>query len=144
MSTPAGIVTFDPAAFIVQFPAFAAVSADTLTAYFALAELYLNNTPCSIVQNLTARAAMLNLITAHIAFLLGRIAAGDGSDAALVGQVQSAAEGSVNVSLVASQSQSAEFWKQSQYGAMFWQMALPFRSFRYFAAPVFVCAPSRL
>lgn len=138
-----GVVAFDPEAFKAQFTAFSTTSDDLLTADFALAEIYLNNTPCSIVQNLTARAAMLNLITAHIAFLLGRIAAGDGSDAALVGQVQSAAEGSVNVSLVASQSQSAEFWKQSQYGAMFWQMVLPFRTFRYFPAPVFPCAPLR-
>lgn len=144
MSTPSGVVTFDPEAFKAQFTAFAATPDETLQMYFTLATYYLNNSPCSVVQDLGMRAALLNFITAHIAFLLGRIAAGDGSDAALVGQVQSAAEGSVNVSVVASASQSAEFWKQSQYGAMFWQMALPFRSFRYFAAPVFPCAPSRL
>lgn len=139
-----GVVVFDPEAFKAQFTAFATTPDAMLQMDFALATFYLNNSPRSVVHDLGMRAALLNLITAHIAFLLGRIAAGDGSDAALVGQVQSAGEGSVNVSLVASQSQSGEFWKQSQYGNIFWQMALPFRSFRYFPAPVFPCAPSRL
>jgi hypothetical protein len=140
MSDVPGTVTFDPAAFTAQFPAFATVPADTLTSYFDMATLYLNNSPFSIVQNLTARAAMLNLITAHIAFLLGRAAGSNGDNAALVGQVASAGEGSVNVSLVSIQAKNAAFWAQSQYGMMFWQMALPYRSFRYMPAPQpYVC-----
>ncbi|WP_227242409.1 DUF4054 domain-containing protein [Paraburkholderia caribensis] len=135
MSTPAGVVEFDPAAFIVQFPAFASVPADTLTSYFNMAVMYLNNSPCSVVQDLTIRAQLLNLITAHIAFLLGRASAGDGSNAAAVGQIASAGEGTVNASFVAVQAQNAAFWAQSEYGFMFWQMALPYRTFRYFPAP---------
>lgn len=135
MSTPAGTVTFDPVAFQAQYPAFASVSAGTLTAYFSMAECYLNNSAASVVQDLTVRTQLLYLITAHIAFLMGRIAAGDGSDAALVGQATSAGEGSVNVSLAPVQAKNAAFWAQSQYGFLFWQMALPYRSFRYFPAP---------
>lgn len=135
MSTPAGTVTFDPVAFIAQFPAFSAVPAGTLTADFTMATMYLNNSPCSVVQDLAVRAQLLNLITAHIAFLLGRINAGDGSDAALVGQMTAGSEGSVNASFAPVQAKNAAFWAQSEYGLMFWQMALPFRSFRYMAAP---------
>lgn len=136
MITP-GVVAFDPAAFQAAFPAFATTSTDTLTANFALAELYLNNSPCSVVQDLTARAAMLNLITAHITFLLSRAASNNGANAAAVGQIQSAGEGTVNASFVAVQAKNAAFWAQSQYGLMFWQMALPYRMFRYFPAPCY-------
>lgn len=136
MSTPAGVVAFDPAAFIVQFPAFAAVPVDTLTSDFNMAMLYLNNTPCSIVQDLTTRTALLDLITAHIAFLLGRAGAGDGSGAAVVGQMTSASEGTVSAAFAPVQAKSAAFWAQSQYGMMFWQMALPYRTFRYMPAPL--------
>jgi len=140
MSTPAGTVEFDPVAFIVQFPAFAAVSAGTLTSYFEMAVCYLDNSAASVVQNLTVRAQLLNLITAHIAFLFGRVNAGDGSNAAAVGQMQSAGEGSVSASFAPVQAKNAAFWAQSEYGFLFWQMALPYRSFRYFAAPVpYVC-----
>lgn len=138
MSTPAGVVAFDPVAFVAQFPAFAMVSASTLTAYFSMAELYLNNSPCSVVQDLTARAQLLYLITAHIAFLMGRITAGDGSSAAAVGQITSVTEGGVTAALAPVQAKNAAFWVQSEYGFMFWQMALPYRSFRYFPAP-YVC-----
>lgn len=130
-----GVVAFDPVAFVQQFPSFAAVPAATLTMYFGMAGAFLNNTPASVVQDLTIRTNLLYLITAHIAFLMGRASAGDGSQAALVGQMTGATEGSVNATFAQVQSQNAAFWAQSQYGLLFWQMALPYRSFQYFAAP---------
>ncbi|MDN7913685.1 DUF4054 domain-containing protein [Burkholderia cepacia] len=135
MSTPTGVVAFDPAAFRAAFPAFTGLSDATLNGYFAMAVLYLNNSPASVVQDLTVRAQLLNLITAHIAFLMGRASAGDGSSAAVVGQMTSAGEGTVNASFAEVQAKNAQFWAQSQYGLMFWQMVLPYRTFRYFAAP---------
>ncbi|AVA33010.1 DUF4054 domain-containing protein [Cupriavidus metallidurans] len=134
-----GIVTFDPAAFVLQFPAFAAVPPDTLTMYFGMAEGFLNNTPASIVQDLTIRTNLLYLITAHIAFLMGRAGSGDGSQAALVGQMTSAGEGTVNAAFAAVQAKNAAFWAQSQYGMLFWQMSLPYRSFLYLPAPNVCC-----
>ncbi|MFP3277751.1 MAG: DUF4054 domain-containing protein [Paraburkholderia sp.] len=130
-----GVVTFDPAAFRAAFPAFAGQSDDTLNGYFASACVFLNNSPASVVQDLTVRAQLLNYITAHIAFLMGRASAGDGSQAALVGQMTGATEGTVNATFAQVQAQNAAFWAQSQYGLLFWQMALPYRTFRYFAAP---------
>lgn len=138
MSAATGTVDFDPAAFQAAFPAFAAVSADTLTSYFGLAQGYLNNSPCSVVQDLTMRANLLNLITAHIAFLMGRASSGDGSMAGAVGQMTSAGQGTVNASFAPVQAKNAAFWAQSVYGLAFWQMALPYRSFQYFANP-YVC-----
>ena len=46
-----------------------------------------------------------------------------------------ATEGTVNATFAQVQAQNATFWAQSQYGLLFWQMALPYRTFRYFAAP---------
>jgi Protein of unknown function (DUF4054) len=139
MSDVPGVVTFDPTAFIALYPAFAAVPAGTLTSYFTMAESFLNNTPCSIVQDLGVRTTLLDLITAHIAFLFGRAGSGDGTSAAVVGQMVSAGEGSVSVSFAASANKNAAFWMQSQYGAIYWQMILPFRSFHYMPAPRYVC-----
>ncbi|VBB13407.1 DUF4054 domain-containing protein [Burkholderia stabilis] len=135
MSTPTGVVAFDPAAFRAAFPAFTGLSDAILTGYFAMACIFLNNSPASVVQDLTVRAQLLNLITAHLAFLMGRASSGDGSSAAVVGQMVSAGEGTVNASFAQVQSKNAEFWAQSQYGLTFWQMVLPFRTFRYFPAP---------
>lgn len=135
MSTPTGVVAFDPAAFKAAFPAFAGVSDGLLNGYFAMACIFLNNSPASVVQDLTVRAQLLNFITAHLAFLLGRASSGDGSSAAVVGQMVSAGEGTVNASFAQVQSKNAEFWAQSEYGLIFWQMVLPFRTFRYFPAP---------
>ncbi|KVN25629.1 hypothetical protein WJ63_15985 [Burkholderia pyrrocinia] len=135
MSTPAGVVAFDPAAFRAAFPAFAGVSDGLLNGYFSMACIFLNNSAASVVQDLTVRAQLLNLITAHVAFLMGRAGSGDGSSAAVVGQMVSAGEGTVNASFAQVQSKNAEFWAQSEYGFMFWQMTLPFRTFRYFPAP---------
>ncbi|AMM14239.1 hypothetical protein AX768_09170 [Burkholderia sp. PAMC 28687] len=138
MSDVPGIVVFDPAAFIALYPAFTAVPTGTLGMYFTMAESFLDNTPCSIVQDLDKRTTLLYLITAHIAFLFGRAGSGDGSSAAIVGQMTSAGEGSVSIGFAASASRSAAFWMQSMYGAMYWQMILPFRSFHYFPAPCYV------
>jgi hypothetical protein len=58
-------VVFDPAAFKARYPEFAAVADPTLAACFDEAGLYLSNTDNSPVQNLTRRATLLNMLTAH-------------------------------------------------------------------------------
>lgn len=132
MSTPAAVVTFDPAAFQAAFPAFANLSAATLQNYFNLAQLYVNNTAASVVQNPTILASLLNFVTAHLAFLMQRASAGDGSNAASVGQMTSAAQGTVSAAFAPIQAQNAQFWAQSEYGLLFWQACLPYRTMRYF------------
>ena len=66
-------VVFDPAAFKARYPEFAAVAAPTLAACFDEAGLYLSNTDNSPVQNLTRRATLLNMLTAHVAYIGGLI-----------------------------------------------------------------------
>ena len=50
-----------------------------------------------------------------------------------------ATEGTVNATFAQVQSQNAAFWAQSQYGLLYWQMALPYRTFRYFPVPNVCC-----
>lgn len=130
------VVIFDPAAFKVAYPQFSAVSDGVLTNYFNLATLYLSNTDCSIVQNIPKRTMFLWLLTAHIGKISGALSP-DGS-AGLVGRISSATEGSVSVSAEYPTSPNAAWFLQSEWGAMYWQATLPYRSARYRARPTVV------
>lgn len=130
------VVIFDPAAFKVAYPQFAAVSDAVLTNYFNLATLYLSNNDCSIVQDIPKRTTLLWLLTAHIAYLSGALNP-DGAPG-LVGRISSATEGSVSVSAEMPGSPNAAWFNQTAWGAMFWQSTLSLRSFRYRARPTVV------
>jgi hypothetical protein len=102
--------------------------------YWAEATFLLDNTATSPVQDVTQRTAILNLIAAHICSL--RQPLGGQPSSPLVGRISEATEGSVTVKaemIVAAG--SAQFWAQSKYGILAWQMTLPFRSARYYAGP---------
>lgn len=130
-----GVVTFDPAAFIVQYPEFAAVAPARLQYFFNRATLLLNNSKCSVVRDLTERTILLNMLTAHVGFLLGATAA-DGQ-ARPVGQVLSGTEGSVSASFanVAPQGGMAAYYAQSPYGLEYWNSTVKYRSVRYLPQP---------
>lgn len=126
------IVAFDAPAFKTRYPEFSAVSDAYLQACFNESGLYLSNTDCSVVQDVTRREVLLWMLTAHIAFLSGvlrpgGVAGGPGP----VGRTSSASEGSVSVSLDYGVPGTAAWFSQSQYGASFWQATLSLRSFRY-------------
>ena len=131
-----GVVVFDPAAFVAQYPVFAAYNTafpTGLQGYFNTATLYLNNTVSSRVTDLATRSQFLNLIVAHLAQLDGVLQpAGAGSTAGMVGRISSATEGSVTIQ---SQMQgvpgSAAWYMQTQYGATYWTATTPYRSMRY-------------
>jgi uncharacterized protein DUF4054 len=126
-----GVVSFNPAAFVARYPEFVAVAVDTLSAYFAEATLYLNNTVTSPVQDLGMRAILLNMLTAHIAAL---------NASPLVGRIDSATEGSVTVhaAYATAVSGSMAWYTQTKYGAAYWSATKPYRKFTY-RAPVAVC-----
>lgn len=128
-----GVVIFDPVAFVQRYPQFAAISAPVLQSMFDEATLFLNNTDCSIVRDLTERALLLNLVTAHIATLSGvATAGGSGSTATQVGRVSSASEGSVSASLdMGATPNTGAWWLQTQYGATYWQVTAKYRTMRY-------------
>lgn len=136
-----GVVEFDAAAFKVLYPQFAAVADALLEMYFTLATMILNNSCSSVVSDANLREQLLNLLVAHIA-TLWPTAASAGSGGGIVGNVTSATEGTVSVSAAwASQvSQSMAYFIQTQFGALFWQLTSPFRSFRYVAPPQ-CCGP---
>lgn len=129
-----GVVVFDPVSFVARYPQFANVNAALLQAMFdEAAALYLNNSPMSIVRDLTERAVLLNLIVAHLGTLSGILTpAGEGSDATRVGRVSSASEGSVAASFdMGPQAARSAFWLQTQYGATYWQATSKYRHMRY-------------
>jgi len=87
-------VVFDPVAFKARYPEFAAVANPALQSCFDEAGFYLSNANNSPVQNVTRRAVLLNMLTAHIAFIGGKLSA-DGMPRP-VGRTSNASEGSVS------------------------------------------------
>ena len=126
-------VVFDPAAFKARYPEFAAVADPTLAACFDEAGLYLSNADNSPVQNLTRRATLFNMLTAHVAYLGGLLSA-DGMPRP-VGRVSQASEGSVSAAVEGPPPGSAQWFQQSQYGAAFWQATSGLRGMRYIPCP---------
>lgn len=126
------VVVFNQAKFLESYPEFSATVAATPTAAkvcFENACLYLDNTDASRVPD-PPRGALLMMLTAHLLVLRfgvnGRPASG------LVGRITSAGEGSVNVSVDSmSQSNSAKWYQQTQYGASYWKASAPYRTAVY-------------
>jgi hypothetical protein len=121
------IVAFNSAQFKARYPEFIAVADLALSACFDEAGIYLYNTDASPVQDVTRRALLLNMLTAHVASLGGLV---DGEVRA-VGRVASAGEGSVSVSLDYAPAGTNAWFNQTQYGAAFIQATSAFRGFRY-------------
>lgn len=129
-------VVFDPAAFKLRYPQFAAVSDSLLGMYFDEATLYLSNSDCSPVQNIARRTMLLWMLTAHIAVLNGAgTPAGAAGGPTPVGRASSGTEGSVSASLEYAVPGTAAWFAQTQYGAAFWQATISLRSFRYIPEP---------
>ncbi len=126
-------VVFDPVAFKARYPEFTAVSDATLGACFTEAGLYLSNADNSPVQNVTRRAILLNMLTAHVAYLGGKLSP-DGMPRP-VGRTSNASEGSVSAGFEYLTPGTHAWFTQTQYGAAFWQATSSLRGFRYRARP---------
>jgi hypothetical protein len=133
VSGTSGIVTFDYSGWQSRYPELSSVSAPTANAYFAEAGLYLDNTPCSPVQDLTLRGVLLNMLVAHIAKLNSPLDGGTSPD--LVGRIASATEGSVSVSADYGAPGGAAWYSQTKYGAAFWEATRFLRTARYTPPP---------
>lgn len=130
------IVTFDYSAFIAAYPTFNLVSQSILQRCFDQSCLILNNTDSSVVKDVTERTTLLWLLVAHIATLMGQtntnIAAGTQGAVSNAGRLSSASEGSVSISYdFPAFTMSQAYFVQTQYGFTYWQLILPYRSFRY-------------
>ncbi len=149
MTTPA--VTFNYTNFITQFPIFSAVSAGEMQGYFAIATALIANSTCNQTAvgggDVGIFTTAMYLATAHVAWLFAaRDLNGNPSSTgtqpapSIVGRISSAGEGSVNVSTEwggSPDSPSAQFWRQTQYGAMLWQMMSAAMSGFYVPSPLY-------
>lgn len=129
------VAVFNLAAFLARYPEFSAVSPTLLSSLFLEAGLYLSNCDSSPVQNITRRGMLLNMLTAHIAFIGGALTA-DGQPKP-VGRVSQAAEGSVSATFegVPPTPGTGAWFMQSQYGAAFWQATTNLRGMHYVPRP---------
>jgi hypothetical protein len=136
--TVPGVVTFDYDAWEARYPEFATVNQTLATAYFNEATIYLDNTAMSIVQDLTQRAVLLNMLTAHIAAMNSGV--GGQAASPLVGRVSQATEGSVSVSAEYDGGTGSAWYLQTKYGAAYWQATAYLRTFNYVPAyqPFFI------
>ena len=134
-------VTFNYSAWVARYPEFSAVSGPLAQAYFDEASLYFAN--CGWTASLPSAPTLLNMLTAHIAWLYApRDANGNPSSTGqiappLTGRISTASEGSVSVTteLTASGSPSEAFFTQTKYGFSFWQATAQYRTFRYSPRP---------
>ena len=134
-------VSFNYAAWAARFPNLAASIAEPQAqAIFDEAQYVaigndLEGQPPSIITDESRRLVAFNLLVAHLGTLELRNAQGGGSGAAMVGNIASAGEGSVNVSLASYPVGSGKWFEQTQYGAQLWQMLQPFMRMGYRTGP---------
>jgi Protein of unknown function (DUF4054) len=136
-----GVVQFSYARWSARYPELAKwVSGATAQEYFNEAQLYCDNTRCSIVRDLCERALLLNMMTAHIAALNAPI--NGQAPSPLVGRIGGATEGSVSVQTQMDlPAGSAQWYAQSKYGLAFWQATAKYRMMMYVPGPVPVVNP---
>jgi uncharacterized protein DUF4054 len=124
------VVQFRYAAWSTLFPQFSNVSeAQIAGPVLAIAQQYSRNDGGGPVNDAGVQTQLLNLMVAHVAQLLYGSTTQPVSP--LVGRVSDASEGSVSVSVEFPTNAGNAWFLQTQYGAMWWQMALPYRLGRY-------------
>ncbi len=132
-------VVFDYTLWLSVYPEFTTTTTEPQgQEYFNLAQLYLDNTPCSVVPVLDGnqqplRIRILGMITAQIAQLLAGSSLQPGSP--LVGRVSNAAEGSVSVATELNVPVEAAWFTLTTYGLMAWAALAPFRAALYIPGP---------
>lgn len=139
-----GDVQFSFAEFEGVYPEFTGIGSGPAAQAFAMATLQLNPLCSSRVLDANQRQSLLYLLTAHILFLSNGTNDGAGNitpPPGIVGRIDSAAEGAVNVSAEMSSTvtQSQAYYVQTKYGAQYWQAIAPYRTMAYVPAP---CSPS--
>jgi Protein of unknown function (DUF4054) len=118
---------------IAIFPEFSQVSQPAAEGYFDLAQLFMRNDGRGPICDPNFQARIMNLTTAHIAFLFSAQRNGtpdtNGPEVIpLVGRIANGSEGSVKVQIdFPDQQPNSAWWNQSKYGAAVWVALKPFR-----------------
>lgn len=126
------VYVFNYSAWVARYPEFAAVTEFLASVYFTEATAYHNNTPLGVVTDPNVQAALLNMLTAHIAARYVTPAGGAQPASGLVGRISNASEGSVSVgteNLYAAG--TVQWFQQTKYGSDYWNMSKPYRTARY-------------
>lgn len=150
MTSP--VVTFDYQAWLARYPEFKAVSEVMAQQYFSEAGLYCANNACNPAFAGGTLPVLLNMLTAHIAWLNApRDASGAPSSngtvpgPAVLGRVNSASEGSVSVGIdngdATAASPSQAWYMTTPYGQAYWAATAPYRTMRYSPLPTTVGGP---
>lgn len=137
-----GIVQFDAPEFVALYPEFTGNTNGSMQTQFNNAQLLLDNSCASAVQDANKRLILLYLLTAHEMLL--NVGSNDGAGSVatpqgIVGRIANATEGSVSVASEYSTqvTQSEAFFIQTKYGAQFWQMTAQYRTMHYVGAPMY-------
>jgi hypothetical protein len=124
------VVAFSYPNWTVLFPQFGNVNEAQVTGpVLTVAQQYCRNDGGGPVNDCGVQTQMLNLMVAHVAQLLYGSTTQPVSP--LVGRISGATEGTVSVSTEFPTTPSSAWFLQTQYGAMYWQMILPYRLGRY-------------
>lgn len=143
------IVGFSWALFAATYPELAPVGQTLATEYFTVATMIHRNDGGGPISNPAMQLTLLNMLTAHVAWLYApRDSAGNPAATGVpapnvTGQITSASEGSVSVStqaMTAFNTAQAQWLAQSRYGQLYWVSTASFRTMRY--RPF--CDPRRL
>jgi hypothetical protein len=136
-------VQFNYQAWVARYPEFAPVPQDLAQLYFDEAGLYYSN--CGWTASLPQAPTLLNMLTAHIAWLYcpkdasGNPAATGAVASQVVGRITNASQGSVSVAAdmggATDGSPSQAFFMQTKYGSSFWFATSSFRTGRYIPPP---------
>lgn len=124
------VVPFDYVGWTQTYPEFAYVPIEAAQNYFNIATSYHRNDGGGPVNNPTYQDMYLKMVMSHLAQLLAADNAGQPASQ-IVGRINSAGEGSVNVGSEMTGPEAAQFWYQTKYGAMYWQATRQYRTMRY-------------
>jgi hypothetical protein len=129
------VATFSFSAWQSAYPEFSTTVITSAQAqnYFNIATIYFRNDGGGPVQDPTMQLTLLNMLTAHVAFLaVGNNNGPSSASQGIVGRISSATQGSVSVSAELSNvPQAAAYYAQSEYGWTFWNATAPFRTMNY-------------
>ena len=125
------VVTFSYPTWAATFPQFSpGLNQDQVTnLILPIASTYCRNDGGGPVCDATAQTNLLNLMVAQCAQLMFG-PTGTGSTG-LVGRISDASQGSVSVRTEFPNEPDEAWYNQTQWGAMYWAMAAPFRTMRY-------------
>lgn len=130
------VATFDYTGWLARYPEFSNVNSATASAYFTEATLYHRNDGGGLVVDSAQQLLLLNMLTAHIAYLNSGTATNPAPGGGLVGRIANATEGSVSVALeMQALPGTAAWFAQTKYGMSYWQAMAPYRMARYIPGP---------